>query len=147
MIKQVIFVLLTSSGLAFQSGALAGEFSVNCSYNNDNLQECANLVTDIVTDKFTAKFPATKYQIFVHSNVHSYTNGGYAAYAVAGVVPKRSGQFPKRAFSASNINRGNESFSRVQLAEKELETYRDAVRNLMEQCDISPTCDVYSPRK
>lgn len=131
-------VSLLTSQLAF-----AGGFSVFCSYKNDNLQKCANVVADIVTDKFVAKFPVAKFQIFVHSNIHSYTNGGYTAYAVAGVVPYGSAQFPVRTFSNSSTNGTDRRFTAVELANEELSVYRAAVTNLMEQCEISPSCDVY----
>ncbi|QDZ29349.1 hypothetical protein [Noviherbaspirillum sp. UKPF54] len=127
--------------------AYAGDFNVACSYKNDNLQRCASVIADIVTDKFIAKFPATKYQIFVHSNIMSFTNGGYSAYAIAGVVPKNSGQFPMNRFANTNINGTDKKFSAVELANYELETYRSAVKSLMEQCEISPSCDVYIPRE
>lgn len=147
MKNKLIQVVLASAGLTFFQGAVAGQFSVSCSYENDNIQECAQVVSDIITDKFTAKFPATKYQIFVHSNIHSYTNGGYAAYAVTGVIPKGSDQFPARYFATTRTNRTDERFTTVQLAEQELENYRSAVKELMEKCEISPTCDVYNQRK
>jgi len=98
MKNKLIQVALASAGLTFFQGAVAGQFSVFCSYQNDNIQECAEVVSNIVTDKFTARFPAKKYQIFVHSNIHSYTNGGYAAYAVTGVILKGSDQFPEKRF-------------------------------------------------
>lgn len=138
---------LVGAGLFLAQSAFAGEFSVFCSYNNDNIQKCASVIADLVTDKFIAKYPISKYQIFVHSDIHSYSDGGFAAYAVAGVIPKDSAQFPARVFSNSNINGGSTKYSRVQLANTELETYRAAVKNLMEQCEISPACDVYTPRR
>jgi hypothetical protein len=139
--------LVLITGMVFSQGAAAGEFSVACSYTNENVKGCANKIADLVTDKFVAKFPAAEYQIFVHSDIHNYTDGGYAAYAVAGVVPKGLGQFPISKFASSNINGTNKMFTRIQLADQELKTFRKAVSNLMEQCEISPTCDVYVPRK
>lgn len=126
--------------------ASAGEFSVACSYKNTNLEECASVVADIVTDKFIAKFPAKKFQIFVHSNVHSYTNGGYTAYAVTGVVPHGSGQFPVDRYSSTSTNGTDKKFTNLELAKVELENFRAVVTNLMNECEISPTCDVYRVR-
>lgn len=126
--------------------AFAGNFSVFCSYRNDNLQKCAEAIADIVTDKFVVKFPAAKFQIFVHSNVSSFTNGGFAAYAVAGVVPNGSAQFPVKTYSNTRINGADKSFTAVELANEELSIFRAAVTNLMGQCEISPNCDIYSAR-
>lgn len=137
---------LLAALLLFQPVSQAGEFSVACTYKNKNLQECASVVADLVTDKFIARFPSSRYQIFVHSNIMSFTNGGFSAYAVSGVVPRNSGQFPVVRFSSTNINGSDKRFGAVELSNYELETYRAAVKNLMEECEISPDCDVYSPR-
>ncbi|MCP4348649.1 MAG: hypothetical protein GY795_24485 [Desulfobacterales bacterium] len=133
-----IAILLTPSQIVF-----AGKFSVSCSYKNDSLQKCASIISDIVTEKFTAKFPATHFQIFVHSSVMGFTNGGYSAYAIAGVIPKNSNQFPNRTFSSTSINGTVKKFTAIQLSNIEMETYRSAVQNFMDQCEISPNCDVY----
>jgi len=125
----------------------AGEFSVSCSYKNDNLQKCASVISDVVTDKFVAKYPAARYQIFVHSYIFGFTDGGYSAYAVAGVIPRNSGQFPLRTFSSTSINGTSNKFGAVDLAKYELDVYRSAAKSLMEQCEISANCDVYSPRE
>lgn len=126
--------------------AHAGEFSVFCTYSNQNLSKCANAISDLVTDKFIAKFPPSKYQIFMHSNIHSYTNGGYAAYAIAGVIPKGSAQFPVVRYSNTDINGSDKKFGAIALAEKELDVYRAAAKSLMDACELSPTCDVFTDR-
>lgn len=128
------------------SYATAGEFKVSCSYKNDNLQGCATHIADLVSDKFIHRFPATKFAIFVHSDIGSFSNGGFSAYAVSGVIPGKSSEFPKRRFSNYSSNTLEKRFTAVELAELELKVFREAVRNLMEQCEISPNCDVYSPR-
>jgi hypothetical protein len=143
----MVCVYLAAISLAATQQAFAGDFSVFCSYKNSNLEKCASVVSDVVTDKFVAKFPADKFQIFVHSNVMAFTDGGFSAYAVAGVIPKDSAQFPVRTFSSTQINGTERKFNQIELANVELETYRAVVRNLMENCEISPNCDVYTARK
>lgn len=86
--------------LAMAQPAVAGEFSVRCAYVNQNLDNCASSIKDIVTDKFTEKYRSDKYQIFVHSYVTGYSNGGFTSYAVTGVVLKGSNDFPLRRFSS-----------------------------------------------
>lgn len=84
--------------LSFALCGHAGEFNVVCSYTNENLKKCASIVSDVITDKFTTKFSTKKFSIFAYSDIHSYSNGGYAAYAVVGVVPRGSGEFPVKHF-------------------------------------------------
>jgi hypothetical protein len=124
--------------------AKAGEFRVACSYKFDTLSRCADAVSDIVTDKYLAKFPAKKFSIFVHSDIHSYSNGGYVAYAVAGVIPTSSDQFPHKRFSATTLEKAKRA-DQIELAEVEKENFRDAVKQLMDSCEISPTFDIYIP--
>lgn len=133
--------------LAVARPAFAGEFSVNCFYKNENLKKCASAVSDIVTDKFTRTYPNTRFEIFAHSNIIGFSNGGYSAYAVTGVIPKNSGEFPLSTFSSTNINGSDTRFNQIELANIELKVYRAAVQNLMEQCEISPNCDVYMARQ
>lgn len=123
--------------------AVAGEFSVSCYFKNSNIAKCASVISDLVTDKFIARFPASKFQIFVFSDVHRYTNGGFAAYAVAGVIPRGSNQFPLQHFSSSLVNRGDKKFDALELSKFELEVYRSATKGLMDECEISPNCDVF----
>lgn len=146
-IKAATYVYLTAISLVATKIAFAGDFSVSCSYKNDNLSKCASVLSDVVTDKFISKFPADKFQIFVHSNVMGFSDGGYSAYAVSGVIPKNSDQFPIRTFSSTNINGNDKKFNQIELATQELITYRSAVKSLMEQCEISPNCDVFTARK
>lgn len=137
----------TMLALTFFSGVTqAGEFSVFCTYKNENIQKCANVISDIVSDKFVEKFSAAKYQIFLHSNIHSFTNGGYSSYAIAGVVQRGSWDFPARYYSNTNINGSDKVFSAVQIAEIELASYRSAAKSLMDACEVSPNCDIYAAR-
>ncbi|MGQ0710480.1 MAG: hypothetical protein ACT4NV_12105 [Rhodoferax sp.] len=142
-VKNALMIVI---GFSIFSYAHAGEFNVACSYDNENIEECAKIISDVVTDKFTSKFPASRFSIFVHSSVHAYSRGGYVAYAVAGVVPRGSGEFPVRYFSSSAMN-GEKRVDGLELSKIELENYRDVVRQLMNKCEIAQACDVYVPRK
>lgn len=145
--KKLAHVLVTAT-LAVTPLAFAGDFSVSCTYKNNNFKNrCATVLSDIVTEKFTMKFPSSKFEIFVYSNIIGFTNGGFSAHAVAGVVQKNSGQFPVNAFSSTLMNGTEKKFSQIDLANSELENYRAAVKSLMEQCEISPDCDVYEAYK
>lgn len=147
MTKFWSYVLWTVMSLAITRTALASDFSVTCSFKNDNLEKCASVISDIVSDKFIAKYPANRFQIFIHSNVMGYPVGGYSAYAIAGVIPRNSAHFPANRFETTDINGTDRKFSWVELANIELKVYRTAVQALMDQCEISPACDVYIARK
>lgn len=136
---------MATIAIAIMPTAHAGDYSVYCSYKNENLPKCASVIADIVTDKFVAKFPAKRFEIFVHSNVHRYTNGGYTAYAITGVIPMDSYQFPLRRVSRTDVNTTTKVFNVIDLAEKELNVIRGAAEDLMAQCEISPNCDIYQP--
>lgn len=137
--------LATGALILVAAAAQAGPFRMVCSYQYESLSKCAEMTNDIVTERFTAKFPADRFTIFVHSDLHSYSNGGYVAYAVAGVVPTGSLQFPLRRYSTTTFERERRA-DHLRLAEVEKENFRDAVKQLMDKCDLSPTCDVYVPR-
>ncbi len=141
--KNLVIGIFASGILLALPQAEAGEFRVSCSYKFDSLLRCADAVSDIVTEKYIAKFPAKKFTIFVHSNIHAYSNGGYVAYAVAGVVPTASDQFPRKRFSTTTMERERRA-TQIELAEVEKENFREAVKQLMDNCEISPNCDVYT---
>lgn len=140
----VIPILLVSILLA-SSPTKAGEFSIDCSYKFDMLSRCAEVISDIVTDKYIAKFPSNKFSIFVHSDIHAYSNGGFVAYAVAGVVPIASYQFPRKRYATTTMER-EKRVGQLILAEVEKENFRDVVKQLMDDCEISTSCDVYVPK-
>lgn len=144
--KQAVPYLLATLASLSSASIIAGEFNVACSYRNSNLDHCADVISDLVTDKFIAHYPAKRFQIFVHSNIYKFTDGGFSSFAIAGVVPLNSGEFPIARYSSTNANSSNEQFSGLQLADFELKTYRQAVTTLMEECELSPTCDVYTAR-
>jgi hypothetical protein len=147
IIRATTLVCVFAISLAVTRLAFAGEFAVHCSYKTDGIKDCASVISDVVTEKFMAKFSSNKFEIFVHSHVSGFSDGGFAAYAVTGVVPINSGQFPVLRFSSTHINGGDKQYNRVELANLELKAYRTAVRKLMEQCEISLNCDVYAPRE
>lgn len=140
--ETIAIAIITGSSLLTCMQVQAGEFNVSCSYKFDTLSRCGDVVSDIVTDKYLAKFPAKKFDIFVHSDIHSYSNGGYVAYAVAGVVPTATDQFPHKRFSSTIISKEKRA-DQIELAEVEKENFRIAVKQLMDSCEISPTCDIY----
>jgi hypothetical protein len=124
----------------FPSVVLAGEFNVVCHVFHKNMSQCAEPIVDIVTEKFTAKFPASKYSIWVYSNAMSFPNGEYVAWAEGAVIRRGSTNFPLTRTATSKIRRDNMSNSLLPVANLELEMFRTVVTRMMEQCEVSPTC-------
>lgn len=119
------------------------DFNVECRNNNAQVLNCSVLISDLVTEKFAQQFPADTYAIFLLSDVEAHAAGGYIAYAISGVVARGVQQFPLQRFTVTTTDRGPKADER-QLLVAEVETLRDAVRALMNSCDRSPTCDVFS---
>lgn len=123
---------------------MAGEFRLSCF---SDVSDCADKVSHIVTDKFTKKFPANRFQIAVIAEFQKYSDGGGVGYAIAGVttIPKdKSTIIPKNRY-ASTTRIVNSNISAYDVTKETEELLRRAVENLMADCDRSPSCDVYIP--
>jgi hypothetical protein len=118
----------------------AGEFNVVCYTFHKNVSPCAENIADIVTEKFTAKFPASKYSIWIYSNAMPFPSGEYVAWAESAVIRRGSTKFPLRRSATSKIGRDNISNSLLPVANLELEVFRSVVTRMMEQCEVSPSC-------
>lgn len=124
----------------------AGEFRVSCF---SSLSDCASKVTDLVTDKFTQRFPASRFKIAVVAEFQQYSDGGGVGYAVAGVSPvlkDNTTLFPIRRF-ASTVRIKDRTMSPYDVTKETEELLRRAVEQLMAACDSSPSCDVHTPYK
>lgn len=133
--------LIVGVGLIAFTG-YAGEFQVSCF---SNLGGCSARVKNVVTDKFTRHYPASRYEIVVLAEFQPYSDGGGVGYAVAGVSPVlRDGttQFPVRRY-ASTVRIVDRSMSAFDVTRETEMVMRDAVEQLMAACDRSTNCDVY----
>jgi hypothetical protein len=141
----VLSIVFSASLLALGvPRANAGQFGTHCFHESDAIAKagCAHLLSDIVTDKFTAKYPATKFEIFVTSYSDKLTNGGYFAYAVAGVIPRSElDLFPKQRVNRMLLEVNGDP-TPAQLGEQEEKAIRSAVGSLMKFCEALPTCDL-----
>jgi hypothetical protein len=136
--KSIIFAIISS--LFLLSNASAGPFSVDCLGLNG--VDCGGLIADIVTTKFTDKYPESDYQITLL--VIQTKNGITASHAsVAPKINAPSGFAPigTRAWVVTKLS---EDSSAVGLIKTKLESCRQAVISLMEHCEASPDCDVYN---
>jgi hypothetical protein len=119
--------------------AHAGAFSFNCSTD----VSCSDLLSDVVTEKFTTKFPNDIYEIFVLSHTSVFSNGTSASYAVVGVVPKSklSHYFaPNRSWdSVSYYGSLGNAYDKQN---KSREIIRKAVESMMAACEDSKGCEI-----
>ena len=81
----------------FLSPAFAGTYD-SVVYGPDPNESGSAIAYD-VTNKFTAEFPHRKWQIFLYNDAGVTGNGAGFCYAIAGVVPRGSGEFPLRRFT------------------------------------------------
>ena len=142
-----VFAILSLGFVSFF--AHAGPFSCT-SYGTAG---CAKNIEDLVTDKFTSKYPKNKFEIVAVYEFQTYTDGGGVGYAVVGVVPKikKSDQygtlslFPSNRFSATRRVTGHH-VSPYQKTQYEVDMLRSAVESLMEACNRDRDCNVLSLR-
>lgn len=109
---------------------------------------CSEHITNVVTEKFTAKFPAKKYKIVVIYDFHTYSDGGGVGFAAAGVAPRLEGKYsdrslvPKWRFIATTRIDNTRKLSPYDKTNEKIELIQRAVQNLMEDCERSPSCDI-----
>lgn len=136
--------LLLFMFLFVSSNAIAGEFRIHCFYDQGR---CSALITDIVSDRFLARYPPDKWQIIVISEVHRFSNGGGTAFAVTGVSPFSSGSkstsIPAYRFSSVvNVPGPRQLTSRESVDELE-GVVRRAVESMMTACETSRECRLH----
>lgn len=137
--KKMLFVLCMSVVPAVS----AGEYRCHSFGKNG----CTEHIADIVTDRFTSKYPADKFKLVAIYQFMDYSDGGGFGFAVAGVVPRiridgaEIAQIPARRFIATQRLNGKNIDAR-QRNVLEIETMRSAVDNLMAECDRDKNCDL-----
>ena len=138
MISRMISLTIALAGLALSGLAHAGTFHTNC---EAELNDCGKTVVDIVTDKFISRFPADKWELTIIADVMTFPDGGRIAHAVVGVTPRGKNEAPvNRELAAIYLAPGK--IKSVQDAL--VEVIRNGVSELMDDCDHSKTCDVYT---
>lgn len=133
--------------ISLSFSALAGPY-VCINYGNSG---CSKHINDIVTDKFTKKFPVSNYEIVVVYDMHTMSNGGGVAFAIAGVSPRVSeAKYGSGEMALMPINRyvvtkridANVQINPYRKTEIEIELLRDAVQMMMEECDRNANCNI-----
>jgi hypothetical protein len=106
--------------------AYAGAFRVN--YYGD---ATAKDIASVVTDAFTKKFPASKYEIFLLASAGQDNEGDDYCYAQTGVIPAGSNETPQMRYSFVGIKHHGQVMTVGLRHEFEAECARGAVRNMM----------------
>lgn len=129
----------------FSLNAFAGAYI--CSSYGD--AGCAEHIKDIVSDKFTKKYPSSKYEIVIVYQYDAYSDGGGVGFAVAGVSPKVTEKAKYGNLSLMPINRflatqrdTGKQVDPYEVTKFKINLLRRATRLLMEACDRQPSCDV-----
>ncbi|WP_010105099.1 hypothetical protein [Verminephrobacter aporrectodeae] len=135
--KRLIALCTLASSLNLAS---AGEFVI-ASYGNVQAKD----VQDLVTDGFTARFPADAWEIFIYSTAFTMKRRGQAiCHAIVGVIPRRTYQFPRHHFSITRTATIKlEQWNDTEALAFETGCVRSAIINMM---DIDPN-DVHHPYK
>ena len=129
---------------------MAGQFYASC-YTSDKaiIEECASGIADLVTDRFTDRFSANAYKLFIASSSMVVGAKDYGATATVGVVKRHTDDlFPMRRQThmlTGTTNDGGRP-GPILLHEAEVWVVRDAVKAIMESCAVTPNCDVHEER-
>jgi hypothetical protein len=140
MIKKIsLLALLSLFAMKVNS---SGFFTATCT----GLQEmsCAEQINDIVTVKFTKKFPVNKFQI---SLVMLQTSNGITAarVSVAPVLGDEIGYttIGTKAWLVTHIA---EDTTRTGLIKSKVDAIRSATQDMMNECEKTPDCNIYSKK-
>jgi len=135
-------VLLICFGLLTLKAHASSFFTVTCT----GLQElsCPEQINDIVSEKFTRKFPVNKFQI---SLVMLQTTNGITAarVSVAPVLGDEIGYttIGTKAWLVTNIA---EDTGRTGLIKAKVDAIRSATKDMMDECEKTSDCDIYSKK-
>ena len=134
------FVIAAVFAVLLSARANAGQFGFYCRSD----VSCVGLFNDLVTDRFTTKYPSTRWHIFVLSNVYTFGDGSGAAHATVGVTPNTT---DKQVVLPTNTWRHILSRSTVRGAYEKQQLERDVIRSALEarvaKCDDSPECRLH----
>lgn len=126
--------------ILFVFNAHAGYFTATCSGMPE--LSCAEQINDIVSEKFTKKFPVNKYQI---SLMMLQTNNGVttARVSVAPVLGSEIGYIiiGTKAWVATEIASDT---TRTGLIKSKVHSIRSATQDMMNECEKTPSCDIYT---
>lgn len=145
MKTSIVKSLIAACVLGAPLQASAGQFSVACQHKTQILYNgCGENVRDIVTDKFTDRYP--KHDIFVLSDHIQFSDGSYVVYARAGVSPRGTFEAPRYNFSAFRTVAASHENTALAMGRAEARIVRDVVQDMMDECATSKNCDsIYVP--
>jgi len=136
MKKLIVLVMLIASSFS----VYAGRYSYNCWMTDIS---CDGLFRDMVSDKFTAKFPHDRFEIFVYAKTHAFSDGSGVSYSIVGVVPMLNQSykfFPNRVWrNVTYFKNVGDSYAQKSHSR---EVIRKSIQAMMADCDYSKNCDI-----
>jgi len=138
-------IFIASSLIVASKIACAGTFYVDVVGGGIKPQQVVNEISDVVSDKFTTKYPDTKWAIHIYMTTGNAGSDGTAlVFAFAGVAPRNaSGIMPaNRVWTSMSRYPKAVNMSLVQKHPLMLAEMRQAVQNMMNDCQKSPNCDI-----
>lgn len=133
-----LFIFLFAA-FGFPMFAYSQTFASTCRAN----VECRGLFSDLLTEKFLARYPADTWEIFVYADTLAFGDGKATSQAVVGVVPisrQKFAYFPNQTSSHTvTTPRLSSGYDKDDLERK---TIRRAVEKLMASCNEVKNCDL-----
>lgn len=140
--KKIITALLL---LAASQIAVAGTFIFGATGDQLTNADLDGKLGDLVTEKFTKKYPSNKWKIYIQSSTVN-ANSDYSAlfYVSVGVAPKGlNGTQPAR-YIWERIELKPNVINATLKNKKSLlvEQVRIVLQEMMDECEKSPNCDI-----
>lgn len=140
--KKIITALLL---LAASQIVVAGTFNYKSTGNVLKTSDLGGKLSDLVTDKFTEKYPYNKWTIYVQTSTGNSNSDGSALYFVSvGVGPTNLNGIQPANRTWENISRDAKTVN-VSVRDKKpyiVEVVRAQVLRMMDECEKSPNCDI-----
>lgn len=139
--------LIAAAALTTAGSALAQRVTIDCFAPID----CRQATQSLLTEKFVAKFPPTRFKLVVFGSIHRYSDVTGAAYTVAGVSRRvwiqrvEQTLLPLKRYSASVPIETSSPTTEAQRKAALEQAVRAAVQRLMAVCEQTPDCAVHKP--
>jgi hypothetical protein len=145
MVNIAKFVLFAVLIVPVSTSTFADQFSMVCNFSSKN---CGSEVVDLVSSRFTSRYPSDKWQIVVLAEFTPYSNGGGVGYAIAGVsrkpLPPQSANqaFVPRNRFVNTSRRIGRHISPAETTEETILLVREALEQMMVACDNTQNCNI-----
>lgn len=140
--KKIITTLLL---LAVSQIAAAGTFHYKATGSYLRTSDLDGKLSDLVTNKFTEKYPSKKWTIYVQTSTANANSDGSALYFVSvGVGPRGLNGLQPADRTWEHISSDPKTVNASVKDKKPyiVELVRERVLSMMDECEKSPNCDI-----